>query len=210
MIAHPNALGTTTVGFANRVQTGGIVEVAAGTSFFGTMSVDDGGRLIVNGTYSFGAGGNTFFSAGTGATVGGAGTFGGSNRPVFSQGATIAPGENSAATLTFTAGLQLTDTTTIDAEIGTAIDQIRVSGGQFSGPAGASGKIILWVRDGGGAQMDQPYVLLNLDRRNAGRHRTGRLRSPSQLDARHVRDPGDDAGLHSGPRAGGAAGGRDD
>ena len=161
VIAHPDALGgypaSTDV---QRVGGGGTLEVAAGTSYRGTVWLESGSRFVVNGTHTVGTNIGEFLSIDAGATVGGSGTFAG-NRVVFSGGGgTIAPGENSAATLTFSAGLYLGGGNTFDLDLGTASDRVRVSGGTLQGPTG-TGQLTLLIRDGGGMVLGQSYTLID-------------------------------------------------
>lgn len=161
IVAHGGALGgTPAIGDTQLVQTDGTLEVAAGTSYQGKVTVGSGGRFIINGTYSFGSGVGQSFGTETGATVGGSGTFGGSVQPILSQGATVAPGDNSAATLTSTAGLRFVSDATLDFDLGTTSDRLRISGGNFFGPNG-TGQLAVLVRDAGGLVYNQPYTLID-------------------------------------------------
>jgi hypothetical protein len=159
VIAHPNALGGTPAATDGQRVNGGTLEIAAGTTYFGTISVDSG-RFIVNGTHSWGIGSGHFFSAGAGATVGGSGSFGGSNQAVLSHDVTVAPGDNSAATLTFTRGLRLVSDATLDIDLGTTKDLIRITSGTFHGPTG-TGQVRVLVRDNGGLVFSQPYTVID-------------------------------------------------
>ena len=161
VIRHPDALGGVPArADVQRVGSGGILEVGAGTTYRGTVSLEAGSRFIVNGTHTIGTGAGEFFSVSAGATVGGSGTFNGS-RPVFSGGGgSIAPGENSAATLTLATGLHMTGGNTFDMDLGTVSDRLRISGGTFTGPSG-TGQLSVLVRDHGGLVFNQQYIVID-------------------------------------------------
>jgi len=98
-----------------------------------------GSTLVVNGT--LGNGGVTLSG---GSNLSGTGTIGG---PVTLADGSIAPG-NSPGTLTFADGLTLAANTSLNFELGTASDLIRVSGGTLAGPA--SGNVFINLADAGG------------------------------------------------------------
>jgi fibronectin-binding autotransporter adhesin len=96
---------------------------AAGNTYDGGTTVNTGALLVTN---SSGSG------AGTGAVSVTAGTFGGtgivSGAVTVANGATVQPGNSSAGTLRCNGGLVLNNTTILDYDVGTATDQIAVTG----------------------------------------------------------------------------------
>jgi autotransporter-associated beta strand protein len=138
----------------NRISNGGTLEIAAGHTVNASVTVDGGGKFIINGTYQPYA-----FTANSGALVGGAGTV--SSFPItIGGGAQLSPGENNQATLTFATGLTLGTGAILDMELGTASDLIRVSGGNFIGPSGTGG-VTVYITNAGGLVVGQNYVLIN-------------------------------------------------
>lgn len=124
----------------------GLVVLAANNAYIGTTFVNEGtlllsgsntgngayevrGNLMVNG--SVGSGTVTVYD---GATLGGEGTIGGAT--VLQQGGNLAPGYNSAETLTFTNGLNLSATAgstgAFAFTLGTASDLVDVTGGTLN------------------------------------------------------------------------------
>ena len=75
-------------------------------------------------------------------------------------GGAIAPGDNSAATLTLTTGLHMSTGNVFDMDLGTTSDRLRISGGTFTGPSGTGGLSVL-VRDGGGLVFNQQYIVID-------------------------------------------------
>ena len=144
------ALGGAFPDFAITKSGLGTLTLAGANTYTGPTTVT-AGTLRVNGSLA-----TTPVAVASGATLGGVGTLGG--LATFAAGAHLAPG-NSPGTITFNAGLVLQSGSLLDFELGTASDQIALTGGSLTGP-GMTGGVTLNLSDSGGFAPGT-YTLIN-------------------------------------------------
>ena len=136
--------------------TGGLIKAGSGTltlaganTYTGATTVS-AGKLFVDGPLASAA-----ITVANGASFGGSGTLAG--LATFASGARLAPGD-SVGTLTFNAGLTLQGGSILDFQIGSAGDQIAITGGKLTGPS--SGLVTLNFTNSGGFTAGT-YTLIN-------------------------------------------------
>ena len=126
-------------------KTGAGTVVLSGANTYSGYTEIDGGKLFVNGSLT----NTSMIDVNAGASLGGSGTI---DRAAFIHtGARLEPGSASGAagTLTFGYALIFATDTTIDFDLGTVSDLVRVTAGWISGPSGNDG-ITLNIFDSGG------------------------------------------------------------
>ncbi len=136
------------------VKTGSATLTLSGANTYAQGTTVSDGTLLVSNASGSGTGTGTL-TVQTGATVGGVGTVGGV--ATVQSGGVLAPGA-SAGTLTFSAGLALDAGSTLNLELGTSSDLVRVSGGTLTCPA--AGTVTINVSDAGGL-ADEVYTLID-------------------------------------------------
>jgi autotransporter-associated beta strand protein len=143
--------GSTASFTALTINNAGASLTLSGASTYTGVTTVDAGALLVNGSLA----GSTV-TVKSGGTLGGTGgTIGGPT--TIQSGATLTPGAAGTGTLTFSGGLTLDGGATLSMQMGTASDQILVTGGTLSGPA--SGTVALNVTDAGGLGVGTYTVL---------------------------------------------------
>ena len=119
--------------------------VLSGANTYSGYTEIDGGKFFVNGSLT----NTSLVDINEGATLGGSGSI---DRAVFIHGgARLEPGSASgvAGTLSFGYALIFANNSTLDFDLGTVSDLIRLTGGWISGPSGEGG-ITLNLFDSGG------------------------------------------------------------